>query len=192
MKDEPRADIFDRLYRDRGDPWNVATSAYERRKYAATLAALPRPTYASLLEIGCGIGVLTEHLAGRAERVTGVDVSAEALAQARTRRRGNVTLLQGELPAAWPQGSYDAILFSEILYFLDAAEIDLCAMFAVRDLSPGGHCLLVNWTGPNDLPLDGDGVVERFTRTVTAAGWHVLHHQRHERFRLDLFASPER
>ena len=59
------AAYFDSLYAAEADPWAFATSDYEREKYAATLAALPRPHYARALEIGCSIGVLTRMLAGR-------------------------------------------------------------------------------------------------------------------------------
>jgi hypothetical protein len=56
---------FDTLYAADPDPWRFATSAYERDKYAASLAALPDPAYGSVLEIGCSIGVFTRQLAGR-------------------------------------------------------------------------------------------------------------------------------
>ena len=181
-----RASTFDELYRDGADPWGVRDSAYERRKYAATLLALPRLQYANLLELGCGIGVLTAQLLCRANRVIGVDVSAEALHQARSRLGPAVSLRHGELPAAWPAGRYDAIVFSEVLYFLSAEEIDRCAAHAVRDILPGGHCLLVNWTGPNDLPLNGDAAAARFIARVTENGWHVLRQLREEKFRIDL------
>lgn len=51
-------DYFDVRYAADPDPWNFAGSPYERDKYAATLAALPRERYASALEVGCSIGVL--------------------------------------------------------------------------------------------------------------------------------------
>lgn len=187
-----RARTFDRLYGGGADPWGVRDSDYERRKYDATLRALPRPRYDSLLELGCGIGVLTEDLMRRAERVTGVDVSAEALRQARARLGPAVTLVLGELPDAWPQGRYDAVVISEVLYFLSAEEIAACARLAVRDAVPGADCLLVNWTGPNDLPLDGDAAADRFIGIVAASGWERVVQQREEQFRIDLLraASP--
>ena len=52
-------EYFDRMYAESDDPWRFETSEYERRKYAATLAALPRARYENALEIGCSIGVLT-------------------------------------------------------------------------------------------------------------------------------------
>jgi hypothetical protein len=34
---------FDNVYAADSDPWKFASSAYERDKYAATLAAFPKP-----------------------------------------------------------------------------------------------------------------------------------------------------
>ena len=44
-------------------PGNLRPVAYEREKYDLTLAALPEARYASALEVGCSIGVLTHDLA---------------------------------------------------------------------------------------------------------------------------------
>ena len=60
---------FERLYAESADPWDFEASPYETAKYAATLAALPRPRYANALELGCSIGVLTRQLAPRCERL---------------------------------------------------------------------------------------------------------------------------
>ena len=49
---------FDEMYRDVEDPWNFETSHYEQRKYAITVASLPRSRYRSAYEPGCSIGVL--------------------------------------------------------------------------------------------------------------------------------------
>ena len=84
---------FDRLYAASDDPWGFSTRWYEHRKYALTLAALPAPHYDSALEIGCSVGVLTALLAGRCTALLALDPSVRALAQARTRVPGNVTLL---------------------------------------------------------------------------------------------------
>ena len=54
---------FDHVYQANRDPWNFETSPYEREKYAATLAALPRARYAEAFEIGCSLGILTAQLA---------------------------------------------------------------------------------------------------------------------------------
>src|ERR1700761_3998891 len=76
---------FDRLYADDPDPWNFASSEYEREKYAATIAALPPGRFARALEVGCSIGVLTRLLAVRCEALLAVDVAESALLQAEER-----------------------------------------------------------------------------------------------------------
>ncbi|WP_336492321.1 class I SAM-dependent methyltransferase [Methylobacterium nigriterrae] len=78
---------FDERYARNPDPWEFATSAYERTKYAVTLNALPQVRYDSALEVGCSIGVLTKALAARCNTVVGLDVAEAALTQARERCR---------------------------------------------------------------------------------------------------------
>jgi hypothetical protein len=39
------SDFSEQLYADNIDPWDFTTNWYERRKYALTLAALPRKRY---------------------------------------------------------------------------------------------------------------------------------------------------
>ncbi len=73
------AEYFENLYREKSDPCNFATSLYETQKYGATLAALPRDSYESALEIGCSIGVFSARLALRCGMLLGLDVSDEAL-----------------------------------------------------------------------------------------------------------------
>ena len=67
------------------DPWNFETSEYESRKYAATLASLPRERYENILEIGCSIDVLTQKLAPYCAALLSIDVSDRALTTARER-----------------------------------------------------------------------------------------------------------
>ncbi len=63
MSESLSTEYFDDLYQKNEDPWDFETSAYERDKYAATLAALPNAHYQNAFEIGCSIGVLTQQLA---------------------------------------------------------------------------------------------------------------------------------
>lgn len=178
---------FDALYRDRPDPWGLATSDDERAKHLATLAALPRPNYGHALEVGCSIGVLTALLAGRCDHVTALDVSPVALAAARERCAGlSVTFVRCEVPRDWPAGPFDLAVFSEVLYFLDAAELREVARLAARDLSPGGTCLLVNWTGENDRPLDGAAAAQLFVDTARAHGLVQTGERREPLYRIDM------
>jgi trans-aconitate methyltransferase len=119
------ARYFDDLYAGERDPWEFETSAYEQAKYDATLAALPRPRYRRGLEIGCSIGVLTARLAGRCTGLLAIDVSEKALDAARMRCRTlpNVAFENTSVPAEWPAGTFDLIMLSEVVYYLDAGDV---------------------------------------------------------------------
>ena len=50
---------FEEMYREDADPWGFETSPYEHRKYAVTVASLPKLRYRSAYEPGCSVGVLS-------------------------------------------------------------------------------------------------------------------------------------
>jgi len=181
------AAYFEALYAADPDPWKFRTSPYEAEKYAATLAALPRPRYGSALEIGCSIGVLTRMLAPRCDRLVALDGSARAITAARRHCADlpQVELLRREVPRQWPRGQHDLILLSEILYYWDEVDLARVAALALRSLRPGGEVLLVHWTGTADHPLSGDAAVEGFI-TATAPGLRMVTQARTDRYRLDL------
>jgi len=89
-----------------------------RDKYAITLAALPQSRYVSALEIGCAIGVLTEELASRCDRLLAIDAARTPLKEARRRcaELSTVRFEQMFVPEQWPDGAFDLILLSEIVY----------------------------------------------------------------------------
>ena len=70
---------FDVLYEGSSDPWDLRSAWYERRKYAITVAALPRERYRSGLEPGCSIGELTRLLAARCDRLLAFDFAESAV-----------------------------------------------------------------------------------------------------------------
>ena len=111
------------MYEGDADPWGFESSAYEQRKYAVTMASLPRRHYGSVFEPGCSIGVLTEMLATRCDRLLATDVVPAALDRARSRLAAlrHVTLEQRAIPEEWPEAIFDLIVLSEIAYYFDAS-----------------------------------------------------------------------
>jgi SAM-dependent methyltransferase len=183
-------EYFDQVYQANRDPWNFETSPYERKKYATTLAALPRPHYADVLEIGCSLGVLTAQLAPRCAHLLAVDVSEAALAQTRARC---VALPQVEIkllrvPDEFPARQFDLVLVSEVGYYWSPTDLARAADQMLHSLKPGGQLLLVHWTPPvHDYPLTGDEVHAFFLAKATENGpLRSLVTQRHETYRLDL------
>lgn len=153
-------DYFDELYAKDVDPWRLATTDYELRKYAATVAALPGRVRRGF-EPGCSIGVLTELLAPRCEELLAWDLSAGAVRTARTRVAAHVHVRVdvGRVPAQWPQGPLDLVVLSELLYYLSDEERSRTVDLALSSLGTGGHLLAVHWRHPfAEAPTDGDAV----------------------------------
>jgi SAM-dependent methyltransferase len=124
------------LYAAGEDPWQIAG---EIGRFEATnqaiLARFGRVGH--LLEIGCGEGYQTAYLARVGTRVTGCDISGDALERARQRvpaARFHVAAVpQLALPAE--AGPYDLAVACEVLYFAD----DIGAAIArMRALAPMG------------------------------------------------------
>lgn len=185
--DQDREKVFDRLFRQNDDPWNFEASDYERAKRKAATAAVGNRRYAKALEIGCANGVLTCELAQIADTVLAIDVSSVALDLARGRLAGNagVTLQLMEVPRQWPAETFDLIVLSEVLYFLTSDEVERCSALASSSLRRGGVCLLVNWTGENDLALSGNEAANLFQQS---GHWKSQAHIGAEKYRLDVLA----
>jgi 2-polyprenyl-3-methyl-5-hydroxy-6-metoxy-1,4-benzoquinol methylase len=191
MKSSSREPLhFERLYNANPDPWNFTTSAYEQQKYDVTLEALGTRRFARALEVGCSIGVLTERLASRCEQVLGLDFAPSAIAAARARCAPypGVRIEQMQVPRQWPEGQFDLILFSEVLYFLDERDLRGICACTTRSIVPGGRVILVNYTGVTDDPGSGESAAEFFIRE-TAASLQIVLQRRDLQYRLDLLAG---
>jgi SAM-dependent methyltransferase len=153
-----RRAYFDEMYEGDGDPWDFESSAYEQRKYAVTMASLPRPRYGSVFEPGCSIGVLTAMLAARCDRILATDIVPAALDQARNRltAQPHVALEQRAIPEDWPEAMFDLVVLSEIAYYFDASDLAHVIALAMRSTRVGAQLLGVHWRGVTDYPLSGD------------------------------------
>ncbi|MBD7994892.1 bifunctional PIG-L family deacetylase/class I SAM-dependent methyltransferase [Arthrobacter sp. Sa2CUA1] len=182
--------VFEELYAASSDPWNFEESFYEHRKRALTLAMLPRERFARVFEPGCSIGVLTAGLAARSDSVVAMDISERALVLAQERLAGTdgVELVQGSIPANWPEGSFDLVVISEIGYFLTAGQLQETAKRAAASLTEEGVLLLCHWRHPNDgWPLTGDDVHAAFR---AGSGLRILAEHCEEDFRIDVLTRP--
>ena len=151
-------EYFEGVYRDSDDPWGFRTRWYEQRKYALTLASLPRPRYRRGLEPGCSVGVLTEMLAARCDDVVATDVVDSVLARTRNRLRDltNVDMRRWSLGAPWTDlGTFDLVVLSEVAYYLDADALRSALADVVSHLEPGGTVVCVHWHRSTDYPLSG-------------------------------------
>jgi predicted TPR repeat methyltransferase len=150
-------EYFDAMYAHSSDPWNFETSPYEKRKYGATMAALPRRRYANAFEPGCSIGVLTEMLAPRCERLLSTDIVPSAIRRAaeRVKKFPHVRVGWCSISEEWPDDQYDLIVLSEIAYYFEEVNLrDIMSRVAESTLS-GAHVVGVHWLGETDYPLSG-------------------------------------
>jgi SAM-dependent methyltransferase len=157
------AEYFDGLYAASADPYGFGSRWYERRKYAISLAMLPRERYRSAFEPGCSIGVLTAMLAPRCDHLLSCDLSEDAVAAAAGRTAGHpqVRVERRAIPGDWPSGRFDLVVLSELLYYLSDRDLDRTLALAVAALRPGGTLLAVHWRRPVGFhPQTGDGVHE--------------------------------
>jgi cyclopropane fatty-acyl-phospholipid synthase-like methyltransferase len=184
-----RPEYFDVIYTADPDPWKFAESAYERGKYMLTLNAMPKPRYRSALEVGCSIGVLTRSLASRCEAVVAIDASQVPLAEARRRCADlpGVRFKQMFVPDEWPEGLFELILLSEVVYYLSREDVARLAARVARSLPKGGSVILVHWTGPTDYPLSGDEAAALFVERIHPT-CVVKRADRYRQFRLDVLS----
>ncbi len=115
-----RADKLDRLYRVE-DPWHME-SAKEQARFAWTnrLIATNFSPLATILEIGCGEGHHSQHLARACSQLYGVDVSARAVYRAR-RRCPAARFAAGDpftLRFGGASTAFDLAVACEVLYYV--------------------------------------------------------------------------
>ena len=184
-----RPEYFDALYTADPDPWKFAASPYERDKYALTLGAMQKPRCRSALEVGCSIGVLTRSLSSRCDAVVAIDAAQSALAEAR-RRCADLPGVRFEhmfVPEQWPEGPFELILLSEVIYYLSRNDVARLASRVTCSLSRGGSVILVHWTGPTNYPLSGDEAAGLFIERIRPT-CVIERADRYAEFRLDVLS----
>ena len=161
------AGYFDGMYAAAADPWGFTERWYERRKYAITLAMLPRERYRAAFEPGCSIGVFSRLLAPRCGTLLSCDLAAAAVSAAaeRTADLPQVRVEQRDITAQWPSGRFDLVVLSEILYYFGDHDLEQVLKHAAASLEPEGTLLAVHWRHPvADYPRPGDDVHRALVR----------------------------
>jgi ubiquinone/menaquinone biosynthesis C-methylase UbiE len=128
------AERYDRRWRD-----------YLRATIPPTVAALGSGLV-SVLDVGCGTGVLLEEILAREPgiRAAGVDISPEMLNEARARLGGRAELVRSDA-ARLPFGdrSFSAAATSSVLHHWPEPRRVLAEI--ARVLEPGGRLALTDW-----------------------------------------------
>jgi len=184
------------MYEASADPWQLQDRWYEQRKFAITLALLPLPRFRHAFEPGCSVGVLTQQLAGRCDRVTAIDLVPAALEATGRRLKEcgadeTVTLLRRSLDEHWPATDFDLIVLSEVGYYLESAALREILDREVPRLTNAATIVAAHWRHPvADYPMTGD---EANNVIAATPGLHRIGGYRDDDVVIDVFdtASSE-
>jgi hypothetical protein len=167
---------FEDMYGNANDPWDFEHSPYEQRKYELTETCLPHTRYRSAFEPGCSIGVLSEMLARRCDKLLATDIipSAVATAAARVADHPNVVIEHRAIPDDWPPGCFDLVVLSEIGYYFDRGDLEAIMTRVFDSTERGAHIVGVHWRGVTDYPLSGDQTHELIDGTTGLLS--IVHH----------------
>jgi trans-aconitate methyltransferase len=151
---------FDEMYAETLDPWGFETSWYERRKFALTVAALPRTRYRRAQEPGCSSGSLTALLGARCDELVAYDFVPAVVAAATERFTDHpgIEVVEAEFPTFVPDGTGDLVVWSEVAYYLTDTGFELAVANLEHWLEVGGHLMSVHYTGATDYPRTGRDV----------------------------------
>ncbi|WP_377475385.1 MAG: SAM-dependent methyltransferase [Microcoleus anatoxicus] len=198
--DSVPSSFFDETYRQSTDPWGYTSSFYETSKFRTTIRSLPKGRFKNAFEIGCAIGVLTEKLAPKCDRLLSVDYSEVGLEEARKRciNLPQVRFEQMQIPQQFPTEQFDLILFSEVGYYLTKEDIQKTKKKILNQLLPGGYLLMVHFRYPvESFILNGDIVHDTFVENSASSLKHLGDPRKnflmldlarhHKRYRMDLF-----
>lgn len=126
--------------------WDFLGTAGERARFSVIvglLSAIDRP---SVLDVGCGDGTLYRRFrTNGCSRYVGIDLSPKAVASAAADATGEARFLVADAAAYRPEGSFDAIVFNEILYYLHQPVAEV-ARYA-NSLAPGGYIIVSTYIG---------------------------------------------
>jgi SAM-dependent methyltransferase len=180
---------FEQRWASSPDPWDHAGRWYETRKYDLTVAALPAARYRCAVEPACGVGLLTERLATRADAVVASDRFGRAVAEAAARcaRCPNVTFEVADVRAEPPDRDYDLAVLGEVLYYFDVdVVVDVLRAWHGR-CTTGGHIALVHYRpAVEEHVLTGDDVHALAVDLLGSPAVHLLD----PGFVVDVFDAP--
>lgn len=154
---EMRPGFFDHFF-DEGDPFGFDVNPEERLKFRRTLDVCGEEARGRVLELGCAVGSFTELLAPVATQVLAVDVSQSAVEQVRRRLGGHphVTAAALAIPDEFPDGPFDLVVASDVLYYLPVPQLRRCLARIEASLADGGAFVAVHYVPRMGSVLNGD------------------------------------
>lgn len=119
--------VADQNYYEQKELWgNFRLSGLEKDRVLGTIALIPEGIK-SILEVGCGDGLITNRLVTIYPEVIGVDLSSEALKHVAAK-----TILAGADRIPLPDCSQDLVLLAEVIEHLPVGIYENCLQEAAR------------------------------------------------------------
>ncbi len=100
----------------KGDPWETK-HPYNQKTFNQLIELIKIVPHDSILEVGCGQGGFTKLLTSVSKDVTAIDVSENAITQAKERAKG-AQFHVSSLENFYPKRHYDLVVCAEILYYI--------------------------------------------------------------------------
>jgi len=137
--------------------------------------------------------VRTPALGERCNHALAVDIAEGPLPEGRIRceRQPGVAFEKMAVPQDWLAGTFDLLLFSEVLCCLGILGLPEAARRTMECLLPRGVVVMVNCRGATDGACTGEAAAEMFMADVEAS-MTVVSTRREERCRLGVLRSRTR
>jgi len=142
-------DRFFRLRRESGDDLD-----WEGLWTAPFLAPLREAKVSTILELGCGTGNDAARLADQGYSVTAIDLSGEAIGQARARFGNMVTFMVSDMTQrfSFPDGAFDAVM-SNVAMHMFPDDVTRAVFAEVGRLVRAGGLFVFHVNALEDRPL---------------------------------------
>lgn len=115
----------------------------------------------SVLDVGCGDGVLSYLMSQKGLEASGVDSSREAIDFAKQKTKNAIDFRVGDVYSLpWGDDSFDIVVSSDVIEHLD--DVGKYISEIKRVLKKGGVCVLSTPIRITEKPLDSEHVVEWF------------------------------
>jgi len=177
---DDRARIFFEDLWNRGDPWELETSDFERAKYDEEIAILNGRRYERTLEIGCGIGSFTRRLVPFSGQTLAIDISPNAISRAQAAVR--VPSLEFRVQNIMDfdlekEGRWDLLVLSETIYYLgwlySFFDVAWLASQLFAATQSGGELLMANTRGGVDDYLLRPWIIRTYHDLFSNVGYEL-------------------